>query len=187
VNELSNAYPLHLGQNKLNEFLFDKGIKSGNFLLGHETQNFEYNISEDKYIIKTKNNDNEEISTIKSKYLIGCDGSHSIVRRKLKIMNEGVKGIQSFVNAHFTSKELAIRLKSLNKQSMLHFIFNPKFVCVLISYDLDLGEFVLQIPFFPQVEKEEDYTENECKRIIKEMLSSDIDVKESISIVKFIK
>ncbi len=131
-----------------------------------------------------KNNTNQKIQ-IKSKYIIGCDGSHSIVTKKLKIENKGTKGIQSFVNAHFTSKELAMKLKSLNKQSMLHFIFNPKFVCVLISYDLDKGEFVMQIPFFYKVEKESDYTKSECKRIIKELLSRDNNQKESIKIVNF--
>jgi 2-polyprenyl-6-methoxyphenol hydroxylase-like FAD-dependent oxidoreductase len=184
VNELSNAYPLHLGQNKLNEYLYNKLPDKNNFLFGHETQNFNFDQKEQKYTITSLQN-NSNIHTIKSKYLIGCDGSHSIVRKKLKIENKGTKGIQSFVNAHFTSKDLARKLKSLNKQSMLHFIFNPKFVCVLISYDLDKGEFVMQIPFFYKVEKESDYTDLECKRIIKELLSSDYKEREMIKIVNF--
>jgi hypothetical protein len=67
---------------------------------------------------------------------------------------------------------------------MLHFIFNPKYVCVLISYDMDQGEFVMQIPYFPQVEKENDFTSQECEKIIKSLLSHDNFKSQQIDIVR---
>lgn len=115
---------------------------------------------------------------VKSKYIVACDGSHSSVRRSLKIENIGVKSknfinidMQSFVNVHFFSKELAKKLGIINRNSMLHFIFNPLLVCVLITYDINIGEFVLQIPYLPQVEKEENFTEKECMLILTNLLS----------------
>jgi hypothetical protein len=58
---------------------------------------------------------------------------------------------------------------------MLHFIFNPFHVCVLISYDLLKGEFVLQIPFFKNVEKE--YSKEECLGVISSLLTENKSAK----------
>ncbi len=79
--------------------------------------------------------------------------------------------MQSFVNAHFVSKKLAEKFKEVKKESMLHFIFNQKFICVLITYDLDIGDFVLQIPYFPKIGQREDYSKDLCKIILKDLLS----------------
>jgi 2-polyprenyl-6-methoxyphenol hydroxylase-like FAD-dependent oxidoreductase len=70
--------------------------------------------------------------------------------------------MHSFINVHFKSKELIERLKAQGKQSMLHFIFNPNLICVLITYDYTNGNFVLQVPCYSKSEdqqwKNRDYT-----------------------------
>jgi 2-polyprenyl-6-methoxyphenol hydroxylase-like FAD-dependent oxidoreductase len=58
--------------------------------------------------------------------------------------------MHSFINVHFKSASLIKELKALNKHSMLHFIFNPNIICVLITYDYTLGDFVLQIPNYSE-------------------------------------
>ena len=40
---------------------------------------------------------------------------------------------------------------------MLYFIYNRNIVAVLVCHDIDAGEFVLQVPYFPEVESLEDY------------------------------
>jgi 2-polyprenyl-6-methoxyphenol hydroxylase-like FAD-dependent oxidoreductase len=183
VRNISNAYPMHIGQNKLNEIIFNSGNLQNQYLFGYELDDFKYISNENNYQINIKNNISKEEYSIKSKIIVGCDGSHSKVRRLLNISTKGENNIQSFVNTHFKSKLLADKLKQIGKQSMLHFIFNPKYVCVLISYDLDEGEFVLQIPYFPEVEKEENYTNQVCEYIVRQMLTDDLITKESIDIV----
>ena len=69
--------------------------------------------------------------------------------------------MQSFINAYFTSKKLAEKIKEIKKDSMLHFIFNDKFICVLITYDIEKGEFVLQIPYFPSIGNKENYNKKQ--------------------------
>ena len=81
--------------------------------------------------------------------------------------------MQNFVNAHFISKKLANKLKDIKKQSMLHFIFNKNLICVLITYDIDIGEFVLQIPYFPKIGVKDNYDSNLCKQILKEILTKE--------------
>jgi len=56
---------------------------------------------------------------------------------------------------------------------MLHFIFNEKFICVLITYDLDIGDFVLQIPYFPKIGQRKNYDSNLCKQVLKDLLGKD--------------
>lgn len=185
---------MHLGQNKLNNIIFDKLKNQQNFnkdqiLFGHYLYDFDYNSNEKIYNIKYKsseinNSTNDKI--IKAKYIVGCDGSHSLVRKKLEINYNGEPSIQNFINAHFFSKELADKLKKIKKESMLHFIFNPSFVCVLITYDIDKGEFVLQIPYFTKVEKESDFTKSVCLDILSKLISKDEKAVKDIVKIKLI-
>lgn len=58
---------------------------------------------------------------------------------------------------------------------MLHFIFNNKHICVLITYDVEEGEFVMQIPNFHH----ELLNEEECYNIINTVInkgSNDVDI-----------
>ena len=57
---------------------------------------------------------------------------------------------------------------SEGKTSMLHFVYNSRVVCVLVSHSVKEGEFVLQVPFYPPVETIDDYRLNpsRCLKII---------------------
>jgi hypothetical protein len=138
----------------------------------------------DYYYTCTARNSQGDLTKFRSKFVVSCEGAHSKIRKLISAENKGNHNIQTFVNAHFVSKSLADHLKQMNKQSMLHFIFNPKYVCVLISYDLDQGEFVMQIPYFTKVEKENDFTRFECEKIIKSLLSRDFLTTKRIDIVR---
>lgn len=61
-----------------------------------------------------------------------------------------------------------------DRAAMLHFIYNSKTVCVLVNHDLALGEFVLQVPFYPPIESVQDYQKDNkrCLQIIKDSLST---------------
>lgn len=54
------------------------------------------------------------------------------------------------------------------KTGMLHFIYNSNIVCVLVSHDIDHGEFVMQVPYYPPIETLDDYRNDQsrCLKII---------------------
>jgi len=54
------------------------------------------------------------------------------------------------------------------RTGMLHFIYNSNIVCVLVSHDIDNGEFVIQVPYYPPIETLDDYREDQsrCLKII---------------------
>ena len=60
--------------------------------------------------------------------------------------------LQNFINIHFRSRKLGELMIQEDRAAMLHFIYNSKTVCVLVNHDLALGEFVLQVPFYPPIE-----------------------------------
>ena len=65
---------------------------------------------------------------------------------------------------------------------MLHFIYNSKVVCVLVSHDIREGEFVLQVPFYPPVETVQDYSSDpeRCLQIVKDSIGEDLLAKGDI-------
>ena len=67
--------------------------------------------------------------------------------------------------------------------AMLHFIYNSRTVCVLVSHDIRHGEFVLQVPYYPPVEELDDYRNNldRCLGIIRDSLSADRGVSSLVS------
>lgn len=62
-----------------------------------------------------------------------------------------------------------------DKAAMLHFIYNSKVVSVLVCHDVQEGEFVLQVPYFPPVETIQDYKNNKdrCMKLILDSLIGD--------------
>ena len=66
---------------------------------------------------------------------------------------------------------------------MLHFIYNSRTVCVLVSHDITRGEFVLQVPYYPPVEDLDDYRDNldRCLEIIRDSLSADRGISSLVS------
>lgn len=53
---------------------------------------------------------------------------------------------------------------------MLHFIYNNKAVCVLVSHCLEQGIFVVQTPYYPPIEHLSDFTVPKCEKLILECL-----------------
>ncbi|KAJ9554504.1 hypothetical protein OSB04_018549 [Centaurea solstitialis] len=98
-------------------------------------------------------------------FLVGADGAGSTVRNLVGIEMRGEKDLQKLVSVHFLSHELGQYLMH-EKPGMLFFIFNPDAIGVLVAHDLNQGEFVLQIPFYPPQQKFEDFTSETCKRLI---------------------
>ena len=51
---------------------------------------------------------------------------------------------------------------------MLYFLYNSDLVSVLVCHDIEEGEFVLQIPYYPPIESvKEDYTYDKCLEKVK--------------------
>ena len=68
-----------------------------------------------------------------------------------------------------------------DRTGMLFFLFNSEVIAVLVCHDIQEGEFVLQVPFFPPVENLSDYDNKRCLEIVKKSIFPDKDPRANSS------
>jgi 2-polyprenyl-6-methoxyphenol hydroxylase-like FAD-dependent oxidoreductase len=107
------------------------------------------------------------IYEIEAQYLIAADGAHSLLRKSLNIPMIGPGAMQHLINIHFISRQLGAELKRSGRQGMLYFVFGPGVIAVMVNHNLDTGEFVAQIPYFPPLQTPEDFNEETCAAIVR--------------------
>jgi 2-polyprenyl-6-methoxyphenol hydroxylase-like FAD-dependent oxidoreductase len=104
---------------------------------------------------------------IEAEYLVAADGAHSPIRKALNIPMIGPGAMQHLINIHFISPQLGAELKRSGRQGMLYFVFGPGVIAVMVGHNLDTGEFVAQIPYFPPLQTPEDFTKDACAAIVR--------------------
>ncbi|KAI9915401.1 hypothetical protein PsorP6_008123 [Peronosclerospora sorghi] len=111
----------------------------------------------------------DTLETASYDYVVGADGVHSLVRQLCGIDMVGTPNLQSIANVHFTSP--ALSKVARENPAMLYFVFNQEAVGVVIAHDLEQGEWVFQIPFFPPQESILwDFTPTQCKNLVRHLL-----------------
>ena len=126
----------------------------------------------DGILVRTRNSRSNSSDEIECKYLIGADGVNSKIRSYLNIKQKGVKNMQNFINIHFSSKELGQKMIELSETGMLYFLYGDSLISVLVCHNIKQGEFVLQVPFNPPIQKKEDYTLAVCQDLVRQALFS---------------
>lgn len=104
---------------------------------------------------------------IEAQYLIAADGAHSPLRKSLNIPMIGPGAMQHLINIHFESPQLGAELKRSGRQGMLYFVFGPGVIAVMVNHNLNTGEFVAQIPYFPPLQTPEDFNKETCAAIVR--------------------
>ena len=55
-----------------------------------------------------------------------------------------------------------------NEHGMLYFLYNEDTISVLVCHDIQEGEFVLQIPYYPKIQSfKDDFTAEKCLEMVK--------------------
>lgn len=86
---------------------------------------------------------------------------------------KGDRDLQNFVNVHFRSKEFGRHMMNEKSGGMLYFIYNKDLISVLVCHDIEQGEFVLQVPYYPPIESMEmDYTKSKCLELVQKTMVS---------------
>lgn len=117
-------------------------------------------------------------TVLECEYLVGCDGPNSRVRREIGIGLTGESALQHFISIHFTCPSLHSRLSALDRHGMLHFVFNGDVIGVLVAHNSEAGEWVAQIPFYPEHQTAEAATANAaCEQALRACIGEDVSVR----------
>ena len=108
-----------------------------------------------------------EVVHVEAQDVLGCDGAHSSVRRWLGLPMQGPPPLQHFKSVHFSAPELWPRLRETDRSAMLYFTFNSDAVAVFVAHNLQQGEWVAQLPFFPALEGDDALDKRACEAAIR--------------------
>jgi len=109
------------------------------------------------------------IQTIRSRYLIACDGAGSPIRKSVGIEMIGPQRIQSFVMIHFAAN---LRELVKEKPGVLYWLTDPEMGPTLVAHDID-REWAYMVPFDPDIEDVAEYTAQRCETLVRAAIGSD--------------
>lgn len=107
-------------------------------------------------------------------FLVGTDGAGSTLRKLAGIEMQGERDLQKLVSVHFMSQALGRYLLE-KRPGMLFFIFNTEAIGVLVAHDLQQGEFVLQVPYYPPQQNLEDFSPKLCEDLIFKLVGHELE------------
>ena len=119
--------------------------------------------------------DAAEAVVVEAEHVLACDGAHSSIRRSLGLELRGPPPLQHFKSVHFLAPDLAPRLRALGREAMLHFCFNRGAIAVLVAHNIEEGEWVAQLPFFPGLQDGATLDRAACAQMIAACIGTDAD------------
>ena len=180
----SMCLPAHVSQPYVEDAInlgLERAIPSNLTILG---DHFCGNPKQNGEMVSIETIDNERNkTTIEAKHLVICDGANSTLRNALQIPMTGPGHLQDFMSIHFHSRQLAEHILqnggvgSCPPPSMLYFVFNPTLMGCVVSHSLARGEFVLQLPFYPQHQNPAEFAKDKphTLELVKSCIGIDID------------
>lgn len=106
--------------------------------------------------------DTGETTRVRSRYLIGCDGAGSRVRKQLGIEMVGPPLLQCYLMIHFAAN---LRALTADRPAVLHFTFDPEARGVFIAHDVE-SDWVFMHAIDPSIESIDDYDDDRCLEVI---------------------
>ena len=102
---------------------------------------------------------------ISARHVVAADGASSPIRKSLGIALRGEKSLERFASIHFSSKDLWPLM--LGRGAMLYFVFNPRMIACVVAHDVEAGEWVAQVPFFPPQPASDFEDESLCRELVR--------------------
>ncbi len=112
--------------------------------------------------------------TVRSRWLVACDGAGSPVRRWLGIEPVGPARLQSFVMTHFRAN---LRDLAGDEPGVLYWVCDPEHGGTFVSHGLE-SEWVFMHGFDPDVEDPVSFTPERCEALVRAALADpDLDLE----------
>lgn len=117
--------------------------------------------------------DTGETTRVRSRYVIGCDGAGSRVRKLLGIEMIGPPLIQCYLMIHFSAN---LRALTADRPAVLHFTLAPEASGAFIAHDVE-SDWVFMHAIDPSTESVDDYDDDRCMDVIEKAAGTDLDAE----------
>lgn len=117
--------------------------------------------------------DTGDTTQVRSRYVIGCDGAGSRVRKQLGIEMIGPPLIQCYLMIHFAAN---LRSLTADRPAVLHFTFDPEANGVFIAHDVE-SDWVFMHAIDPSIESGDDYDDDRCRDVIENAAGTRLDAE----------
>ena len=117
--------------------------------------------------------DTGETIRVRSRYVIGCDGAGSRVRRLLGIEMIGAPLLQCFLMIHF---EANLREMTSERPGVLHFVLAPEAAGTFIAHDVE-SDWVFMHGIDPSVEDVDDFDDARCREVVDRAAGATLDAE----------
>ncbi len=114
--------------------------------------------------------DTGETTRVRSRYVVGCDGAGSRVRKMLGIEMQGPPLLQCFLMIHFAAN---LRALTADRPGVLHFVLDPEASGAFVAHDVD-SDWVFMHAIDPVVESAEDYDDARCLGVIERAAGTEL-------------
>ena len=114
-----------------------------------------------------------EKRSVRSRYVIGCDGASSRVRKLLGIEMVGPPLIQCYLMIHFGAD---LRALTADRPGVLHFVLDPEAPGTFIAHDVE-SDWVFMHAIDPSTESIDDYTDDRCLAIVERAAGTELDAE----------
>ena len=163
LQTLSPTRAANLSQHVLGRLLWDRldACERVEFRRGSVYQNHRETSDGVEVRATGPDRDGEWIAT--GRYLIAADGAGSDVRRTCGLEMPGPV-LQHVISVHFSAD---LRPYLWSRRGPVIFTFTPRGLGITIVHSSP-GDFVFQIPYFPPVQRLEDFTADDCRRRIRD-------------------
>lgn len=99
---------------------------------------------------------------VRSRFVVGCDGAGSRVRKQLGIELQGPPLLQCYVMIHFAAN---LRASTAERPAVLHFVLDPTVRGVFVAHDVE-SEWVFMHAIDPVSESVDDYDDVRCRDVV---------------------
>ena len=118
--------------------------------------------------------DQQEVKTITARYMVGCDGGKSPIRKALSIPLSGRFTIQHVLAVYFSCPEMVEEMKSI---SGLVIVMSGAYTCLFVAFDPNKDQYMAQIFLTPSQNAKVDEILADPKRVIQKLVGKDVDIE----------
>jgi len=110
---------------------------------------------------------------VRSRYVVGCDGAGSRVRKLLGIEMVGPPLLQCYLMIHFAAN---LRALTAERPAVLHFTLDPEAAGTFIAHDVE-SDWVFMHAIDPSAETVDDYPDQRCLDVIERAAGAKLDAE----------